>query len=530
MSSLGYQTVMRLFSEQAGVCVERAFVEESKAHELSGRESGRKSGWHTIESGRSLGDCDILAFSVAFEGDYPNVLAALNAAGVLSKNAPERQGGPLLLAGGTALSINPEPLADFFDVIALGEAEEFIAELMAAIRSTPSESSRDDLLKRIAQIEGAYVPGFYRPCYAADGRLEKMSLTLDWPQMPRPKRRFLKDLSTQPANSIVLAKDTEFSGMFLTEVSRGCESACRFCAASYAYRPVRKREPESVLRSIEEGLKHCQAIGLVGAAVSSHPEIVKFAEQISSSGARAALSSVMSQRVTPELAGTLAKSDYKTVALAPETGSDELRKKIGKRVSNKQIVEAAITLAQSGIFALKLYFMLGLPEEKQSDIEALVNLVAEIREAISEIARAKGKKAKIALSVNAFIPKAGTPFQWEPMQSQKEIESKLEFIKKKISAMVGVELRSESARESVFQALLSRGDRRVGDLLLSAAKASADWKWVLKEAAALEIGGVSAIEFFVERRFGFDEVLPWDHIDNLVDKNILRRENESAHS
>jgi radical SAM superfamily enzyme YgiQ (UPF0313 family) len=268
----------------------------------------------------------------------------------------------------------------------------------------------------------------------------------------RPQRRFVKDISKFPTFTRILTPETEFKSMFLTETGRGCEMGCRFCVAGYIYRPIRKRSEESIADTIKIGLEKSDAIGFVGAAVSSHKSISKLARSVAEQGARASLSSIMSQKVTKELAASISESEYKTVALAPEAGTNRLRRAAGKRVPNEQVLKAATDLAEAGIRGFKLYFIVGLPTETDEDVDGIANLAIEVRNRVVEASRSSGTVAWVSLSVNPFIPKANTPFQWEPMLDVKTLERNIDRIRELIKRIPNLEMKFESPKESYFQA------------------------------------------------------------------------------
>jgi len=543
MSNLGFQAVYRLFAELPGVVIERGFLPDRPYEPQTFQNS-----WRTFESSRLIGDCDILAFSLSFETDYPHLFRILRNSGLLSLS-PEERGqkadgtkfsSPIIIAGGTSVTLNPEPVADVLDLAMLGEAEEWIPEFVGSYRrSRELGLNRKQTLARLTAIEGVYVPRFYTPHYQDDDTIksfahETLALVRDdgteeKVQAPRAQRRFVKDLSKFPTYTGILTPETEFRNMFLTETGRGCEMGCRFCVAGYIYRPVRKRSEESIAETIKLGLEKSNAVGFVGAAVSSHKSIAKLASTVAQTGARASLSSLMSQKITKELAASLSESEYKTVALAPEAGSERLRRAAGKRVTNAQVVEAATELAEAGIKGFKLYFIVGLPTEIDEDIEAIVALASQVREAVVNASRESGKAAWVVLSVNPFIPKANTPFQWEPMLDQKVLDRKISLIRSSIKRIPNIELHFEPPKESYFQALLSRGDRRVARLLYAAEMAGKDWKWLLSQGSKRIDPQVPDIDHYATRRFSFDEPLPWEIVDSRIDRRLLLREAQRAH-
>ena len=532
MSNLGFQAVYDILARDSRVLIERAFLPEE--HDS---EKVASTKWRSFENNNLLGDCDILGFSMSFETDYPHLLKMLNNQGLLFSSWQEREEAaraakfrfPLLIAGGTAVTLNPEPVADFLDAIIIGEAEELLPEFVDVFHKAKSEGwSREELLKGLAQIEGVYVPRFYEPHYNDDGTMKRYEVPDDVPA--RPRRRFVKDLSKFKTHSRILTPETEFKDMFLTETGRGCEMGCRFCVAGYIYRPIRKRNEETLQDTVQVGLEQSDAIGFVGASVSSHKAISKLAQTVAEKGGRASLSSIMSQKVTRALAASISESEYKTVSLAPEAGSDRLRRAAGKRVVNEQVINAARELAEAGIRGYKLYFIVGLPTETDEDIDAIAKLAIAVRDTVTEISRPTGKMGWVSLSVNPFIPKASTPFQWEPMLDPKTLEKKIERLRKQVLKVHNLEFRFEPPKESYFQGLLSRGDRRVAKLLLEAERQGESWKWLMKRTDREIVPGVPPVDFYVSRRIGFSELLPWESVDSLIPKSLLEREAMRAHN
>jgi radical SAM superfamily enzyme YgiQ (UPF0313 family) len=376
-------------------------------------------------------------------------------------------------------------------------------------------------LFELAQIEGVYVPRFYTPYFKADESMDRYETTAEVPQ--RPRRRFVKDLSKFKTYSRILTPETEFKSMFLTETGRGCEMGCRFCVAGYIYRPVRKRSEEALTDTVQIGLENSAAIGFVGASVSSHKSIAKLAQSVAEQGGRAALSSIMSQKVSKMLSASISESEYKTVSLAPEAGTERLRRAAGKRVSNQQVLDAAAQMAEAGIRGFKLYFIVGLPTETDEDIDAIAHLAIEVRNKVVEISKPTGKLGSVSLSVNPFIPKASTPFQWEPMVDTKSLERKIERVRKLTAKVPNVELRFEPPKESYFQALLSRGDRRVSKLLYEMELRNENWKWLMRRSTERLLPDVPPVDFYVSRRIGFEQLLPWESVDSLIPRSILER-------
>lgn len=527
MSNLGFQTVYRLFAQHPRFAVERAYLAEEEDEP-----------WRTFERAQPLSAAEILAVSVSFETDYPHVVSLVEAAGrdlnecwetrAAPEQAVRRFGRPLILGGGAALTLNPEPLANLFDAIVIGEGEEVIAEIAECyLRARDEDRSFAELLHELANIEGVYVPSLYGVRYREDGRID--GFTNDPAAPARVMRRYLQDLDAYPTYTTIQTPETEFKAMFMTETGRGCEIGCRFCVAGYMYRPIRKRGEDVLRETVKIGLENGSSVGFVGAAVSSHPAISRLASSVAERGGRAALSSIMSQRVTPELAGSLSESEYKTVALAPEAGSEELRFRVGKRVCDEQIIDAVATLAAQGIRNFKLYFIVGFPGERPSDVEAIVSLVARARDRALEAARTQAdfKTAPVLLlSVNPFIPKAWTPFQRMPHLRSAEVKRRLAIVQQGVKKLANVEMKFESPRESYFQAFLSRGDRRVGDVLIRLHQLGRDWRWLVKHGGEQIVPGVPPADFYVHRTLDVDEVLPWEVVDLRIKRSLLERECE----
>ena len=512
MSSLGFQTVLRAFAEEAGVLVERAFIpEESNAVP------------RTVETARPLADCDVLAVSLSFETDYLPLLALLSSCGLLGRGLESRlaRPGPLILCGGIAVTANPEPLAEFVDAVLLGEVEGFPGLLLDILRRG---YSRLECLAHLAAIDGVYIPGFYETTYSPGKGLTQVKPSRLGPtNLQQPRRRVTELKSQLPACSAILTPDTEFSSMLLVETGRGCEMGCRFCVSGYLYRPVRRVKGEALRQRLSELSIKADKIGLVGAAVSSHPELSPILSELKSQGKGVAVSSLMAQQVSQEFAAVLGRAGIHSLALAPEAGSYKLRLIAGKRVSDETFLEAISRLIQAGIRRIKLYFMLGLPRETEDDVLQIGEFVARAR------ALTQGAALQLVVSVGAFIPKAFTPFQWEGMLPLRDLERRLAMLRKELRGLPGVRVAGESLRASVYQALCSRGDRTLGLLLACAASEGRDWKWVLSAAVkGQQHYGMQPLSYYVERHIPFDERLPWEIVNSGIDRAILRREAERA--
>src|SRR6266851_3874039 len=455
MANLGFQAVFHIFESDPRVAADRAFLPDpdEREHFKSGAER-----LVSFERGRPLSDFDILAFSISFETDYLNVLSVLKMAGIPARRR-DRAGRnfPLIIAGGSAVFLNPEPIADFIDLFLIGEGEEMVPEFLECYQTT---RGAPDQIRELASVEGAYVPEYYAPVYDETGRLAAVNYSGSG--SGQVNRRLIRDLNRFPTSSLILTDESVFGDMFLVEASRGCQWGCRFCAAGFMYRPIRYRKPENLIVEAERGLGERGVIGLVGAEMASVPGVAQIASAIADQGGRLSPSSLKADCISPQLASALARNGNRSVTVAPEAGSERMRKVINKNLSEPEILRAAEMMVGEGVENLKLYFMLGLPEETDADVEAIALLAARI---LDRARAGKSRIGRLTVSLNPFVPKPWTPFQWDPMEDAKSNKRKISLLRSMLGRMGGVELDAESPHEAYFQTLVSRGDRRVGAIL-----------------------------------------------------------------
>jgi radical SAM superfamily enzyme YgiQ (UPF0313 family) len=508
MSNLGLQLLYRLLNAIPHVVCERAFLPE--AEEL--REYRRSNTpLLSLESDKPLSQFQIIAVSIPFENDSPNLLSILALAKIPLKAKDRDQRSPLIVAGGAAVTLNPEPLAQFIDLFFIGEGEESLIDFLKTFQE--GGETKEGFLEKAGGIEGIYCPSLYTVEYDEGGLIKEFSPRTD-AAPAKITRRWIKDPSQLPSGSAILTPQTEFKEMFLIEVNRGCPQWCRFCAARCIYRPFRNRTLDTLMHEADLGLQQGRRIGLVGSALGNHPGFTELCAHITERGGEISIASIRADAITDEVARLLALSGHRTVTMAPETGADRLRTVVAKGLRDEQIFSAADALASHGIINLKLYFMIGLPTETPEDIEAIIALTKQIRHHMGKGGR---KIGEITLSITPFVPKAWTPFQWHPFEEIKSLKEKTKTIKKGVGKIPQARVIHDLPKWGYVQTLLSMGDRRVGDILLLVHQAGGDW------TAALKNSYINP-EFWVYREKGENEILPWDFIDHGINKGDLWKE------
>lgn len=515
MSNLGFQTLYRMINSEEDVVCERAFLPDPE--DLAEYERSKTS-LFSLESQKPLCDFDILAFSVSFENDYVNILTILQLGRIPLEREHRGPTYPLIIAGGVAVFINPEPLSPFFDLFVLGEGEEVMAEFWDVYRRGLGEGKareKTTLLRSLAGIEGIYVPAFYHVAYREDGKMESMEPEQGLPR--RVKRRWVKDLDRFPTESVLFTPETEFREMAVVEVNRGCPRGCRFCAACFVYHPYRNRKLSTLQTSVKGALQKEPRVGLSGTAVSDYRELVALCESILVESGGLSLGSLRLDNITPALAKCLREGGNRTIAIAPEAGSERLRRLIRKAYDEEEILQAVSILAKNGIYQIRCYFLIGLPSETEDDVKAILRLSKKIRHQIVSEAKGMGGGGRLLLSVNPFVPKPATPLQWEPMENVTELKRRLRMLEREVRGEKGMEMIHDLPKWAYIQTLLSKGDRRVGTILRHCLVHRGDWRRALRETSL-------NADFFVYRRRDLDEVFPWDFIDHGIPKEKLKEE------
>ncbi len=523
MANLGFQTVYRLFNEFNDVVCERAFYPE--AQELS-RHRKRGIPVLSLESSAPISEFDIIAFSMPFENDLLILLEMLSLSKIpllaSRRQKPARKGFPLVMAGGIAVTLNPEPASGFLDIAAIGEAEAIIPEFMPRIlkarksyRSPGGSGSKARWLGALLDAPGIYIPRFYRVHYNQEGTIGGREALSGAPE--RVARAFHKDLKGHSVRQILFAPGIEFEDMGLIEISRGCGRACRFCAEGYLLRPPRHRPSREILDDIETLIEHREKIGLVAPVVPDYPMLVKILDFIKAKRAKVSVSSLRADALPDTLLDALADSGHQTLTLAPETGTERLRQVMNKPIPDREFLDAAWRIGRAGFRKLKLYFLVGLPTETRMDIEEIPVLIRKI---MASLAMGSGKKrfpGEVHLSVNPFVPKPWTPFQWHPQESAKSLREKISIIRDELRRNSGVKITAESPRQAEVQGLLSRGDRRLGPWLIKVLENQGNWARTVREEKI-------PLDFYLYRPRYEDEILPWNFLDVGVKREYLLEE------
>jgi len=530
-SHFGMQILYDRLNTRADIAAERVFTPDvdMQAH-LKAADLPLMS----LESGWSLNQFDIVGFSLLYELNYTNILAMLDLAGIPFYAEQRDLSHPMIIAGGPC-TVNPEPVAQFFDAMVVGDGEETmmaLADIWMAWKKGGNED-KNDLLQRWQQIEGVYIPSFFDVAGSDD---RHPCVTARTPEFPTVKRAVLTDLNQASfPSSPVVPFGRPVHDRLRMEISRGCTRGCRFCQAGMIYRPVRDRAPETILALTEQGADTTgyDEISLLSLSTGDYGCIAPLLEQLMTRHAEdhraVSFPSLRADTLTPNLVRLIKKVRKTGFTIAPEAGSQRLRDLINKDITRADIEKTVQLVFEQGWQVIKLYFMIGLPTETQDDLMAIVDLVKHLR----RIRAPRGRRRPgMNVSVTTFIPKAHTPFQWSPQISLSESRRKIEWLKHQLKS-TGVRFKWQKPEVSLVEGVFSRGDRRLSRLLVAAYNNGCrfdGWsdhfnfdKWL----AALNSAGLDA-GFYTTRKRSFEEHLPWDHIDVRVSKRFLKQEWDKA--
>ncbi|PYM91887.1 MAG: radical SAM protein [Candidatus Rokuibacteriota bacterium] len=515
MSNLGFQTIYRHLNALPDVVCERVFLPDPEDAEEMRRSATPP---FSLESLRPLRDFHMIGFSVTYEGDYINVLRLLAMSSIPLRTADRRPHDPLVLMGGVCAFSNPEPLAPFMDFVVVGEGEELVVELIAAYRD--GYPDRQKLLTSLAALEGIYVPGEYDVAYTTEGTLASVAARAGAPAVVTKRR--LRNVNAFETVAAVKTPHAEYGHMALLEVGKGCGRGCRFCLEGQVYRPVRHRSVDALRDTVAQmAASGERRVGLVGACVSDYPWIGELLKVVEENGLELSISSLRADSLTEDLVAALARGGHRTLTVAPEAGTERLRRAIRKPITDDQLMTACDLVRAHGIPNLKCYFMLGQPTETSEDVEAIPALAGRMLERLRVLDPAGRPFGRLTLSISSFVPKPWTPFQWVGFDGATSLLAKLETVKRGVRRLHNVRVLHENPREAALQALLARGDRRVADFLELAASYAGDWRRALREWEG-------DADFYTTRDRSTEERMPWDHFEVGVKKAGLLREWERA--
>jgi radical SAM superfamily enzyme YgiQ (UPF0313 family) len=497
ITSLGYQIVWATLAMRSDLNVSRLFTD---IHETLPRSP------------------EILGFSFAWELDYVNILNLLEFLEIPLRATQRDRSHPLVFGGGPVLTANPEPFADFFDLILLGDGENLLNDFIDAYQKV-REAGRQTQLRSLAQIPGVYVPSLYEVTYdGLDGEIQSIQ-PID-PDIPSQIQKQTYRGNTLSASTVVTEKAV-WENIYMVEVVRSCPEMCRFCLASYLTLPFRTASLEgSLIPAIEKGLKITNRLGLLGASITQHPEFEALLDYLAQSqydSVKLSLASVRTNTVTEKLATILTQRDNRSITIAVESGSEKLRQIINKKLTHDEIIQAAINAKAGGLKAIKFYGMVGIPGEEETDIEQTVALLKSVKEAAPGL--------RLTLGCSTFVPKAHTPFQWFGVNI--EAQKRLKWLEKQLRSR-GIDFRPESYNWSAIQALISRGDRRLSQLL-ELTRHYGDTLGSYNRAFKQLRGQLPNLDYYVHCDWKTSQVLPWNHINGpLPQATLIKHLNDAT--
>ena len=500
LANLGFQQVYSLLNSIQGVECDRYALPTDWIPET---EILKQDDLRSMDMNRLPADFDMIAFSISFEPDYLNAVIALKYFNIPLDRTERDSSYPMIVAGGSAIFINPEPLANCMDVMFIGEGEGMANYFFDTLYKF---EDKNKFLEKAASLPGIYVPEFY-DSQIDSGRQVGVSTTIDIPS--RVTRHWVAEEESLCTHSVVHGENSTFKDMALMEVTRGCIWACRFCTAGFIYRPPRlpdlNKTYDSMMQTLGGQGKTAQTIGLVGPSVTDHPQLPALAKRITDEGKTISFSSLRMETLTDELVGLILKSGQKTLTVAVDGPSERMRDVINKAATDDFIIEKCRFLTRKGILHLKIYSIIGLPHETDDDIEQFIRLIERVQEVYVDECRNLGRIGRVTISLSPLVPKPGTPFQWHPMEKVKSLKKKFSRLRKALGKLPHLKLSFGSPNEAYLQTYLSRGDRSVHEFFKTFLSNGHDAKSALNK---------HSVDSFVYRQYGKEDYLPWDIVDH----------------
>ena len=489
MANLGFQSVYHLFNQQDHIVCERFFIPDY-------RQSKKMI---SVESGRVLASFNIIAFSISFEMDYIHVIHTLDCAAIPFYSKDRSEKTPLVIAGGVAISINPEAIAPFIDIFLIGEAE---ISLPSFLTIYSPHISKFQCIQQISD----HVPGVYIPQLRPTTGI---------------KRPYCSDLNSNITCSAIISNQTVFDANYLIEVSRGCPHGCRFCSAGFIHRPPRFQSISKIESCMIQAKPKVNKIGLVGAAVSDLPHLQSVCEIAQQNSIQLAFSSLRANDMPMWLLNTLKISKIKTATIAPDAGTERMRTIINKGLKEQEILLSISKIVSAGIPNIKLYFMIGLPQETMDDVHGIVELCQTIKQEFLRVSRLNGFMGNVTVSLNCFVPKPFTPFQFHGMESISLLNQKINYIQKQLKSIPNIKVIADQPKKAYIQGLLSKGNQELAHLIVLAYQMNGNWTQAIK-TSKIDIAS------YVNQTRSINDTLPWEIIDHRIRKSFLWEEYQKA--